>query len=121
LISLVSSRSGNDIFRLGDGENDTFIQDCDGRVFVPLLNLSIQDYFKYIESYASLTTGDDILRFGDGEHDTLIQANDGRLYIPLLTDSVQDEINNLKNNQTPVSSVVSIDIRNQVDTAAYIN
>ena len=121
LLSLVSSRSGSDIFRLGDGENDTFIQDCDGRVFVPLLNLSIQDYFKYIESYASLTTGDDILRFGDGEHDTLIQANDGRLYLPLLADSVQDEINNLKNNQTPESSVVSIDIRNQVDTAAYIN
>ncbi|MCQ0572398.1 right-handed parallel beta-helix repeat-containing protein, partial [Klebsiella pneumoniae] len=32
LLSLVSSRSGSDIFRLGDGENDTFIQDCDGRV-----------------------------------------------------------------------------------------
>ncbi|HFZ1746313.1 TPA: hypothetical protein ACIJVO_003161 [Klebsiella oxytoca] len=121
LLALVSSRSGSDIFRLGDGENDTFIQDCDGRVFVPLLNLSIQDYFKYIESYASLTTGDDILRFGDGEHDTLIQANDGRLYLPLLAESVQDEINNLKNNQTPESSNVSIDIRNQVDTAAYIN
>lgn len=39
----------------------------------------------------------------------------------MLADSVQDEINNLKNNQTPESSVVSIDIRNQVDTAAYIN
>ncbi|WP_410260459.1 hypothetical protein [Klebsiella pneumoniae] len=121
LLSLVSSRSGSDIFRLGDGENDTFIQDCDGRVFVPLLNLSIQDYFKYIESYASLTTGDDILRFGDGEHDTLIQANDGRLYLPLLADSVQDEINNLKNNQTPESSAVPVDTRNQVNTAAYID
>lgn len=53
LSGLLSSRSGTDIFRFGDGKNDTFIQSSDGQVYIPLLELSVQEEINQLKKNAS--------------------------------------------------------------------
>ncbi|MBK4119163.1 hypothetical protein JHE03_23040 [Pluralibacter gergoviae] len=42
-----------DIFRISDGQHDTFIQASDGRIYVPLLQMSIQDEINSLKKSSS--------------------------------------------------------------------